>query len=73
LDALAYHLLLQLIRRGDIGQSDVDEMAARLEAEGEKDRAHAVRAAVVEATLPDEAEWRRSKIKLIHDGGNETG
>lgn len=73
MEAIAYHLLLQLIRRGDIGQSDVDEMAARLEAEGETDRAHAVRAAVFEACPPDEAEWRRSKIKLIHDGGNEAG
>ena len=70
MDDLAFHLLLQLIRRGVLGSEDIDEIAARLQSEGETDAAHAVRAAPLEAFPPDQAEWRRSKLKLVPDGGN---
>lgn len=75
MEPIAYHLLLQLIRRGDLDQSDIDEMAARLDAEGAEDEAHAVRAAPLEAFPESEAEFRRSKLTLIRneaDGGNVT-
>lgn len=75
MDAIAFHTLLQLIRNGTFGQDDVNEIAARLEAEGESDAAHVVRAAPLEAFPPDDAEWRRSKLKVVvsnPDGGNTT-
>ena len=70
MDALAFHLLLQLLRRGALDSEDIEEIAARLQSEGEADAAHAVRTAPFEAFPPDEAEWRRSKLKLVRDGGN---
>lgn len=73
MDPAAFHLILQLVRNGTLGQDDLDQIAAGLEAEGETDAAHAVRAAPFEAFPPDEAEWRRSKLKVVSsgpDGGN---
>lgn len=70
MDALAYHLLLQLLKRGDLDQADIEAIAARLEEEGEADAAHAVRAALLEADAPSEAEFRRSRMRLVPDGGN---
>lgn len=74
MDAIAYHLLLQLLKRGDLDQTDIDEMAARLEDEDEHADAHAVRAAPLEASAQSESDWRRSKIRLVAtkpDGGND--
>lgn len=79
MDALAFHLLLQLVKRGDLDQDDLDAIADRLEAEGEADAAHAVLAAPFEADETGEtgeAEFRRARMRLVAsrpDGGNEAG
>lgn len=79
MDPLAYHLLIQLFRRGDFDADDAAEIADRLEAEGDTGSAHLARAALVEALASDEteAEWRRSRFRVIEnevgaplDGGN---
>ena len=69
-DALAFHLLKHLIRRGDLDLDDIEAIATELEAEGESQAAHECRAAALEAQAPSNADWRRSKLHLIKtDGG----
>jgi len=75
MDPTAFHTIIQLIRNGTFGLDDVEEIAERLNDEGESDAAHSVRAAIVEASAPtlreSEAEFRRSRIRLVDpDGGN---
>jgi hypothetical protein len=78
MDPTAFHTIIQLIRNGTFGLDDVEEIAERLDEEGEADAAHAVRATLIEASAPtireSEAEFRRSLIKLVPqaDGGNGT-
>lgn len=70
MDPTAFHITVQLIRNGTFDAADAAEVAARLEAEGEGDAAHAVRAAVIEAQGPQPAEERRAAIHVI-SGGND--
>lgn len=71
MDPTAFHIVVQLFRNGTFSIDDAAEIADRLAAEGEGDAAHAVRAAVFEATMEQPAESRRAQIRLISDGGNE--
>ena len=71
-DALAFHLLKHLIRKGDLDLDDVEAIASDLEAEGNTQAAHECRAAALEAQAPSNADWRRSKLRLIDtDGGKD--
>lgn len=49
MDPTAFHTIVQLVRNGTFDITDAEEIARRLDDEGEGDAAHAVRAAVVEA------------------------
>jgi len=71
-DILAHALTVRLLRNGTIDRDDVMAIADELEAQGETDAAHAARAAIIEAATPSMAEWRRSKIRIVPDGGNES-
>lgn len=76
MDPAAFHTIIQLIRNGTFDLDDIEQIAERLEDEGLPDDAHAVRAAVVEASAPtvreSEIEFRRSRIRVVSDGGNGT-
>lgn len=77
MDPTSFHTIIQLIKNGTLDLDDVEEIAERLDDEGEADAAHSVRAAIVEASAPSlkesEAQFRRSRIKLVSpDGGNST-
>ena len=76
MDPIAFHSIVQLVRKGVYDVTDIEEMARRLEDEGEADAAHAVRATLVEAYGEQPVEERRAamvlvpRIKLGPDGGN---
>lgn len=74
-DPLTVALIEQLVRSGTLGADDIDDMAARLEAEGDTESARAARAAFVRASAPSQSEWeaqrRRARIRAVPDGGNE--
>ena len=76
MDPTAFHTIVQLVRNGTFGITDAEEIARRLDDEGEGDAAHAVRAAVVEAVGEQPAEERRRAMVLVPrvylgpDGGN---
>lgn len=65
MDPTAFHTIVQLIRNGTFDTTDAEEIARRLDDEGEQDRAHAVRAALVEAFGQQPSEERRANIVLI--------
>lgn len=76
MDPTAFHTIVQLVRNGTFDITDAEEIARRLDDEGEGDAAHAVRAAVVEAVGEQPAEERRRAMVLVQhfhlgpDGGN---
>lgn len=76
MDPTAFHTIVQLVRNGTFDITDAEEIARRLDDEGEGDAAHAVRAAVVEAVGEQPAEERRRAMVLVPrvhlgpDGGN---
>lgn len=76
MDPTAFHTVVQLIRNGTFDNTDAEEIARRLDEEGEADAAHAVRAAVIEAAGEQPAEERRRNMVLVPrlhlgpDGGN---
>lgn len=76
MDPTAFHTIVQLIRRGMFDHSDAEEIARRLDDEGQGDAAHAVRAALIEAFGEQPADERRAnmvlvpRLKLGPDGGN---
>ncbi len=76
MDPTAFHTIVQLVRNGTFDITDAEEIARRLDDEGEGDAAHAVRAAVVEALGEQPAEERRRAMVLVPrvhlgpDGGN---
>lgn len=76
MDPAAFHTIVQLIRNGTFDTTDAEEIARRLDAEGEDDSAHAVRAALVEAFGEQPADERRANIVMVPrlhlgpDGGN---
>lgn len=73
MDPTAFHIVVQLIRNGTFNTTDAEEIARRLDAEGEGDAAHAVRAALVEAFTEQPSDERRAVISLVSsniDGGN---
>lgn len=76
-DPLATEILIQLLRKGDIGVADVEEIARRLDDDGEEEAAHRARSALIEAGIDREAERenvvmiRRMKLGLVSDGGND--
>lgn len=76
MDPAAFHTIVQLIRNGTFDTTDAEEIARRLDDEGEGDAAHAVRAAVVEAVGEQPADERRRAMVLVPrvhlgpDGGN---
>lgn len=65
MDPLAFHTIVQLIRNGTFDATDVEEIARRLDSEREWDRAHAVRAALVEALGEQPSDERRANIVMI--------
>lgn len=77
-DALATEILIQLIRKGTLGLSDIEEMARRLDDDGDGDCAHRARSALIEADV-DRDEERRDNVVMIprvrlgpvSDGGND--
>lgn len=73
-DALAIAMLDQLVRAGALGADDLNDMADRLEAEGDDQAAHWARAALVTATVAgitsdERADDARSRFRVL-DGGN---
>lgn len=74
MDPTAFHTIIQLIRNGTFDLDDIEQIAERLEDEGLPDDALSVRAAVIEANAPtvreSEIEFRRSRIRVVPDGGN---
>ena len=85
-DALVIALVEQLITNGTLSDDDVNDMAERLDAEGEEAAAHWARAALVQATVAgitsdDRAEDARSRFRVVtaairsdHDfGGSRNG
>lgn len=76
-DPLATEILIQLLRKGDIGVTDVEEIARRLDDDGEEEAAHRARSALIEAGIDRDAERdnvvmiRRMKLGLVSDGGND--
>lgn len=62
-------IIRQLVRNGTLSKTDIDQMAADIEREGDADRAHQVRCCYIDAMAPSEAEWRRDNLKVF-DGGN---
>lgn len=78
MDATAFHITVQLIRNGTFDHADAEEVARRLDDEGQDDAAHAVRAAVIEAAGEQPADERRRNMVLVPrlhlgpDGGNRT-
>lgn len=69
MDAASYLLLVTLLRNGTLTHGDVEAMARQLDHEGESDRAHDVRSALVEA-MGDGPEWHRARLTIVPDGGN---
>lgn len=73
-EILARALIAHLVRRGDLDQIEIDEIAEGLDAAGEPDAAHLCRLAFVEALAPSQSEWeaerRRARMRVISDGGN---
>lgn len=76
-DPLAFHVLVQLIKRDALDLDDIEEIADRLTAEGEDDAAIAVRGAFIEANAqPDPEPDPRMNLRLVAnnrpvDGGND--
>jgi len=76
-DPLATEILTQLIRNGTLDLSDVEQMARRLEEDGEDEAAHRARSALIEAGVDREAERdnvvmiRRMQLGPVSDGGND--
>lgn len=76
MDPTAFHTIVQLVRNGTFDITDAEEIARRLDDEGEGDAAHAVRAAVIEAVGEQPADERRRAMVLVPrvhlgpDGGN---
>lgn len=76
-DPLATEILIQQIRKGIFDVSDVEQIARRLEVDGEDEAAHRARSALIEASV-DRDDERRDNIVLIprlrlgpqSDGGN---
>lgn len=71
---LTIALIEQLVRVGVLEADDIDEMASRLEASGDRDDAHQCRTAYVQALAPSASDWeaeqRRARMRVISDGGN---
>lgn len=65
MDPTSFHTIVQLIRNGTFDTTDAEEIARRLDQEGEADAAHAVRAALVEAFGEQPSEERRANIVMI--------
>lgn len=77
-DPLATEILIQLIRNGSLDLQNVEEMARRLEEDGEDEAAHRARSALIEAGV-DPVQDRRDNVVMIprkrlgpvSDGGND--
>lgn len=78
MDPAAFHNIVQLVRKGIYDVTDIEEMARRLDDEGEAEAAHSVRATLVEAFGEQPAEERRAAMVLVPrlhlgpDGGNDS-
>lgn len=77
-DPLATEILSQLIRKGALDLADVEEMARRLDDDGEEDAAHRARSALFEASVDRDEERRdnvvmipRKRLGPVSDGGND--
>lgn len=77
-DPLATEILSQLIRKGALDLADVEEMARRLDDDGEEDAAHRARSALIEADVDRDEERRdnvvmikRMRLGPVSDGGND--
>jgi hypothetical protein len=76
-EVLARALISHLVRRGDLEQAEISEIADKLDGAGEGDAAHLCRLAFVEAHAPSQSEWeaerRRARMRVVpSDGGNQT-
>lgn len=72
-DAASYLLLVTLIRNGTLSQGEVEAMARQLVHDGEAEAAHEIRAALIEAAAGDDADWQRTRLSIVSDGGNSGG
>jgi hypothetical protein len=72
-ESLAYQTLVALIRNGTLGLSDIEVMARRFTQDGDDDGAHDCRAAWLDASAPEPAEFARSKLRSIDGGGKPEG
>jgi hypothetical protein len=75
-EILARALIAHLVRRGDLDQDEINDIADRLDEAGEEDAAHLCRVAFVEALAPAQAEWaaersgkraeeRRARMRVV--------
>lgn len=73
---LTLALIEQLVRLGVMSADDIDDMATRLDADGDTADAHLCRTAFVKAHAPTQQEWeeeqRRARLRVVPDGGNAT-
>lgn len=67
-DLIALALIRELCRGGALDSSEIERMAIDLDAAGHGDEAHLVRCQWIKAGAPTQAEFRRSKIKLVTTG-----
>lgn len=70
-DPIALALIRELCRDGSLGGTEIDRIAADLEAAGHGDEAHAVRCEFIQASAPTAAEFRRGKMRIVHTKGGE--
>lgn len=73
MDDASFQLLVQMLRRGLMDESDISEMASRLEIDGNSEAAHEIRSAWVEANAVEAP--RMVLVPRIHlgpDGGNDS-
>jgi hypothetical protein len=73
MDPVMAELIAQLVRNGALDADDISDITGRLHRQGYGDLAHGVNVSFIEASLPsidEEAEQRRSTIRLVPDGGN---
>lgn len=70
-------LITHMVRVSALDADDIDDMAAALDEQGERDAARICRAAFAQALAPSASDWNaqraRNRMRLVSsDGGNET-
>lgn len=69
-------VLVQLLKSGKIDESDLFEAADALEGDGDGEAAYQLRILPVEAAATPQSEWvaeqRRSTMRIVPNGGNDS-